>query len=117
MTGVGKAVGVLRDYYQGGGASMIQDGSDFNAFIQQPAMPEKHITAGGAGDSTIIMLAVVEFDFSDNSAKEEAEEADAAACEEGGRKWDRINRLYDEAVIAKFQTNRTGRTSGRHSRL
>merc|ERR1719183_2478478 len=49
LQGVGKALGVLRDYYQGGGASMIQDGSDFNAFMQQPAMPEKHTAAGGAG--------------------------------------------------------------------
>merc|ERR1719163_2056185 len=56
LSGVGKALGVLRDYYQGGGASMIQDGSDFNAFMQQPAMPEKHVAAGGAGDSIINML-------------------------------------------------------------
>merc|ERR1719265_1311268 len=79
LSGVGKALGVLRDYYQGGGAAMIQDGTDFNAFMQQPAMPEKHTAAGGAGDSIINMLEVVESDFSDNLAKEEAEEADASA--------------------------------------
>ena len=84
LAGDGKAVGDLCDYYQGGGASMIQDGSDFNAFIQQLAMSEKHTAARGAGDSTIIMWEVVEFDFSDNLAKEESEEADAAACEEFG---------------------------------
>jgi len=78
LAGVGKALGVLRDYY-GGGAAMLQDGSDFNAFMQQPAMPEKHTAAGGAGDSIINMLEVVESDFSKNLATEEAEEADSAA--------------------------------------
>jgi len=79
LSGVGKALGVLRDYYQGGGASMLQDGTDFNAFMQQPAMPEKHTAAGGAGESILNLLEVVESDFSSNLAKEEAQEADASA--------------------------------------
>merc|ERR1711957_975871 len=62
--------GVLRDYYQGGGASMIQDGTDFNAFMQQPAMPEKHAAAGGAGDSILNLLEVVESDFYDKTTQE-----------------------------------------------
>jgi len=83
LQGVGKALGVLRDYYGGGAAaSMIQDGADFNAFMQQPAMPEKHTAAGGAGDAILNMLEVVESDFSKNLATEEAQESDAAAVYE-----------------------------------
>jgi len=104
LSGVGKALGVLRDYYQGGGASMIQDGFDFNAFMQQPAMPEKHTAAGGAGDSIINMLEVVESDFSDNLAKEEAEEADAAAVYEKTTQENKVTKtLKDQDVKYKTQ--------------
>merc|ERR1719265_991846 len=103
LAGVGKALGVLRDYYQGG-ASMIQDGTDFNAFMQQPAMPEKHVAAGGAGDSIINMLEVVESDFSDNLAKEEAEEADAAAVYEKTTQENKVTKtLKDQDVKYKTQ--------------
>merc|ERR1719163_1451790 len=104
LAGVGKALGVLRDYYQGGGAAMIQDGSDFNAFMQQPAMPEKHTAAGGAGDSIINMLEVVESDFSDNLAKEEAEEADAAAEYDKTTQENKVTKtLKDQDVKYKTQ--------------
>jgi chaperonin cofactor prefoldin len=103
LSGVGKALGVLRDYYQGGGASMIQDGSDFNAFMQQPAMPEKHTAAGGAGDSIINMLEVVESDFSDNLAKEEAEEADAAAVYDKTTQENKVTKTLKEQDV-KYKT-------------
>merc|ERR1719329_1512011 len=104
LSGVGKALGVLRDYYGGGAAaaSMIQDGSDFNAFMQQPAMPEKHTAAGGAGDSILNMLEVVESDFSNNLAKEEAEEADAAAVYEKTTQENKVTKtLKDQDVTYK----------------
>merc|ERR1719221_199171 len=83
---------------------MIQDGSDFNAFMQQPAMPEKHTAAGGAGDSIINMLEVVESDFSDNLAKEEAEEADAAAVYEKTTQENKVTKtLKDQDVKYKTQ--------------
>merc|ERR1719158_1599019 len=45
LAGVSKALGVLRDYYEGGAsaASMLQD----DAQLDQPAMPEKHTKASG----------------------------------------------------------------------
>merc|ERR1719498_1082121 len=76
INGVQKALGVLRDYY-GGSASFVQ--SDDFSMMKQPAMPEKHSKAGGAGGSIINLLEVCESDFSTNLAKEETEEADAAS--------------------------------------
>merc|ERR1719265_2138669 len=75
INGVQKALGVLRDYY--GGASFVQ--GDFSSMMQQPAMPEKHAKAGGAGSSIINLLEVCESDFSSNLAKEETQEADAVS--------------------------------------
>ena len=74
LSGVGKALDVLRDYY--GGASLIQDDT---AFMQQPAKPEKHAQKSGAGQSIIGILEVCESDFSDNLAKEEMAESDSAS--------------------------------------
>jgi len=80
ISGVQKALGVLKDYYQG--AAFVQNGAKFDAFMQQPAMPEKHSAAGGAGGSIIDILEVVESDFTKNLATEETEEADAVATYE-----------------------------------
>merc|ERR1719393_610148 len=78
--GVQKALGVLRDYYEG--AAFVQKGSNFDAFMQQPAAPKKHSKAGGAGGSIIDILEVCESDFTKNLADEETEEADAVAVYE-----------------------------------
>merc|ERR1719343_297349 len=58
---------------------MLQDDSKFGAFMQQPAAPETHSKAQGAGESIINILQVCESDFASNLAKEESEEADALA--------------------------------------
>merc|ERR1719506_2046131 len=69
LSGVGKALDVLREYY--GGAALLQG--------EQPPVPEKHEKAGGAGGGIIDILEVVESDFAANLAKEETQEADAVA--------------------------------------
>merc|ERR1719231_1846508 len=69
LAGVQKALSVLRDYY-GGAAAMIQE--------EQPAVPQQHSKASGAGGSIINILEVCESDFATNLAKEESEEADSA---------------------------------------
>merc|ERR1740133_557682 len=77
--GVQKALGVLKDYYQGG-AAFVQ--GNFDAFMQQPAAPQQHSAASGAGGSIIDILEVCESDFTKNLATEEVEEADAVAVYE-----------------------------------
>merc|ERR1719364_347271 len=79
--GVQKALGVLRDYYEGG-AALLQKAGGFDAFMQQPAPPKKHSKSGGAGGSIIDILEVCESDFAKNLATEETEEADALATYE-----------------------------------
>mmetsp|Transcript_55691 Transcript_55691/g.145246 ORF Transcript_55691/g.145246 Transcript_55691/m.145246 type:complete len:703 (+) Transcript_55691:66-2174(+) len=71
ISGVRRALDVLREYYGGDGAAaaMLQ--------AQQPAAPEKHAKAQGAGSGIIGILEVVESDFASNLAKEETEEDDA----------------------------------------
>jgi len=103
LSGVGKALGVLRDYYGGGGASMIQDGTDFNAFMQQPAMPEKHEAAGGAGDAILNLLEVVDSDFSKNLATEEAQEADSAAVYEKTTQENKVTKTLKNQYV-KYKT-------------
>merc|ERR1719354_26710 len=73
-------MGVLKDYY--GGASFVQGSANFDAFMQQPAAPQKHSAASGAGGSIIDILEVCESDFAKNLAAEEAQEADAIAVYE-----------------------------------
>merc|ERR1719161_798620 len=67
LTGVRKALEVLRAYY--GEA----------ALLQQPPLPEKHAKAAGAGGGIIDILEVVESDFATNLAEVETAEADQAA--------------------------------------
>jgi hypothetical protein len=76
IAGVQKALGVLKDYYSGA-AALLQKANGFDAFMQQPAAPEKHSKASGAGGSIIDILEVVEADFTKNLANEETQEADA----------------------------------------
>jgi len=67
ISGVQKALTVLRDYY--GSASFVQE--------EQPAKPATHKKSGGAGGSIISILELCESDFTENLAKEETEEANA----------------------------------------
>merc|ERR1719183_573433 len=74
LSGVQKALDVLRDYY--GGAALLQ--SDMTSVITQPSVPT-HSKSGGAGGSIISILEVCESDFSENLAKEETQESDAVS--------------------------------------
>jgi len=80
LSGVRKALNALREYYgSASAAALMQDGTDLDESMKQPAMPEQHSKSGGAGGSIIEILEVVESDFAKNLAVEETQEADAAA--------------------------------------
>merc|ERR1719352_2083614 len=72
LSGVRKALGVLRDYYGSDGAAMLQQ--------PEPPVPEQHSAAGGAASSIIGILEVCESDFAKNLATTESQEADEAAA-------------------------------------
>jgi len=101
ISGVQKALGVLKDYYQGGGAALVQ--GSFDAFMQQPAAPQKHSAAGGAGGSIIDILEVCESDFSKNLATEEVEEADAVAVYEKTTQENKLSNTM-KSQDAKYKT-------------
>merc|ERR1712176_475532 len=81
LEGVRKALSVLRDYYGSSAASaaMLQSGAGIDEIMNQPARPEIHASAAGAGSSIIGILDVIESDFAKNLAEEETAEEDAAS--------------------------------------
>merc|ERR1719324_1846667 len=105
LSGVRKALSVLRDYYgsASASASMLQNGMDLEAVMQQPAMPVKHSKASGAGGSIVDILEVVESDFAKNLAAEETQEADAAAEYEKQTQENKITKTLKEQDV-KYQT-------------
>merc|ERR1719213_598820 len=102
LNGVRKALGVLKDYY-GGAAAMLQDDAKLGSFMQQPAKPESHGKASGAGGSIIDILEVCESDFATNLAKEETEEADAAEEYEKTTQENKVSKSMKEQD-AKYKT-------------
>merc|ERR1719356_1036698 len=75
LKGVGKALSVLRKYYEGGDALLQEDD-------EQPAKPVSHSKSSGAGGSIISILEVCESDFAKALSSCENEEADALAAYE-----------------------------------
>merc|ERR1719420_611859 len=73
ITGVTKALEVLRSYY---GSSLIQN-DKFDSLMQQPAMPALHSKSGGAGGSIISILEQCEADFTQTLSHAEMAEDEA----------------------------------------
>jgi hypothetical protein len=104
LSGVRQALSILRDYYGAGAAAMLQDGTKFAALMQQPAKPELHSKAQGAGDSIVGILEVVESDFATNLAKEETQEEDAQAEYEKMTQENKVTKtMKDQDVKYKTQ--------------
>jgi len=96
LTGVRKALGVLRDYYGGAAAG---------AALMQESMPAVtfHSKAGGAGTSIIGILEVCESDFAKGLAAEETEEADAQSEYETTTQKNKVTRTMKEQDV-KYKT-------------
>merc|ERR1719443_1612732 len=75
---------------------MIQADAKLGAFMQQPAAPQQHAKASGAGGSIINILEVCESDFANNLAKEETEEADVASNYEKTTQENKITKTTKE---------------------
>jgi len=103
LAGVRKALSVLREYYGSSSASLVQDGQGLAAAMQQPAKPEAHSKAGGAGTSIIGILEVVESDFAKNLASEETQEADAASEYEKTTQENSVSKTMKEQDV-KYST-------------
>merc|ERR1719158_1253217 len=102
LEGVRGALEVLRDYYQSDEALLQQTGG-LGAFMQQPAVPDKHEKASGAGGSIISMLEVIESDFAKNLAQEEEEEAAAQTNYEKVTQENKITKTQKEQDV-KYMT-------------
>jgi len=80
IAAIQKAIGVLKEYYSG--AALVQSGASFDSFMQQPAAPQQHSPAAGAGGSIVSIMEVMESAFTKSLAARETEEADDAAVYE-----------------------------------
>jgi len=76
LEGLTKALSMLRKYYQGKDAALVQEDDD------QPAKPVVHSKATGAGGSIISILEVCESDFAKELSSIETEEGDQVAAYE-----------------------------------
>merc|ERR1711920_1068449 len=94
LQGVRQALTILREYYGGSSAFMQQP---------QPAKPELHTAATGAGDSIIGILEVVESDFANNLAKETTEEDDAEANYQKTTQENKVTKKLKEQDV-KYKT-------------
>jgi len=92
LTGVRKALGVLRDYY-GAAAAMVQ----------QPAKPETFEKADGAASSIVGILEVCESDFATNLAKEESAEEDAQSSYDKMTQANKITKTEQDQSV-KYKT-------------
>jgi len=94
MAGVQRVAAILIEYY-GNSAALIQEGSQSQAFLEQPAAPQRHEKSSKAGGPIIDILEVVESDFAATLTKEEAQEADS------DREFQKINTDKGNLKISK----------------
>merc|ERR1719336_2656450 len=73
------------------------------SLMQQPAMPEKHTKASGAGSGIIGILELCESDFAKNLASESSEEDDAEAAYEKKTQENKVTKTLKEQDV-KYST-------------
>merc|ERR1719311_392556 len=78
---------------------MLQEEPKIAELMQQPAAPQQHAKAGGAGGSIINILEVCESDFATNLAKEETEEADAQSEYEKTTQENKVTKALKEQDV------------------
>jgi len=111
LSGVRKALSVLREFYAAPKASLLQtdddDDNQMTALMQQaatqPAPPQQAEKSSGAGGGIISLLEVVESDMAKNLATEEAEESDASSAYEKQTQANKVTKASKEQDV-KFKT-------------
>jgi hypothetical protein len=103
ISGVEKALAVLRDYYGAGSAAMIQQGDWSASMLQQPARPVSHSRSTGGASGIIAILELCEGDFSKDLANEEAAESDAQESYDKQTQENKIQKTMKEQDV-KYQT-------------
>merc|ERR1719333_417564 len=91
ISGVQKALEILREYYAGA------------ELLQQPPVPEYHEKAVGAGGGIISILEVVETDFSEELAKRTTQEEDAQADYDKMTQENKVTKTMKEQDV-KYKT-------------
>merc|ERR1719506_1640185 len=100
VAGVEKALSVLREYYGGASAAMIQE--DDWSMIQQPAKPVSH-SKSGSGGGIISILELCESDFAKDLANEEAAESDAQESYDKQTQENKVQKTMKEQDV-KYKT-------------
>jgi len=102
LSGVRKALSVLREYYGGAApAALVQAGD--RAADGQPTAPEKFSKSAGAGSTVIGLLEVVESDFAKSLATEETEEDSAQADYEKVTQTNKVTKTLKDQDV-KYKT-------------
>jgi len=101
IAGVEKALLVLRDYYGGASAAMLQQ-NDWS-MIQQPAKPVSHSKSSGSGGGIIGILEICESDFSKGLAGVESAESDAQESYDKQTQENKIQKTTKEQDV-KYKT-------------
>jgi chromosome segregation ATPase len=108
LSGVRRALVILREYYASGDdASLLQESAEdvqsFEAAMKQPSKPTSHSANKGAGGGIIGVLQVAESDFANNLAKLEMEESTAQEAYEKTMKENEITKTAKEQDV-KYKT-------------
>jgi hypothetical protein len=104
ISGVEKALAVLRDYYGAGSAALIQQDSDWSAsMMQQPAKPVSHSKSTGGASGIIAILELCESDFSKDLAGEESAESDAQESYDKQTQENKVQKTMKEQDV-KYKT-------------
>jgi len=111
LNGVRKALSVLRDFYGGGEAALLQESSEageadsdnmgalMQQAVKQPSPPLKAEKSTGAGSGIIGLLEVCESDLANNLATEDTEESDAQSTYEKQTQTNRITKAEKEGDV------------------
>lgn len=121
LSGVRKALDILREYYAAKDEGSLLQTDRFDSMLQseaesgQPTPPKGHEKAGGAGTSIISILEVAESDMATELTKIEAEESDEQAAYEAATQENKVAKVGKDADV-KYKSAEAAGLDKRHCR-